>query len=119
VLASTDLAVVSQKRGLSQESIPSKLFTIMASGRPVLGLVEQGGEVDKLVKTAQAGRCFPPGNVKAVVEFILEMEHHPELKNVYGKNARAYAVEHFDRQEAAVQFHQVLVQRIAGQSTHA
>ncbi|MFI5045260.1 MAG: glycosyltransferase family 4 protein, partial [Acidimicrobiales bacterium] len=45
VLAADDLHVVPLKRGLARSSVPSKLYSILAAGRPIVASVDEGTEV--------------------------------------------------------------------------
>ncbi len=60
LLAAADVHVVPLKAGLSRSSVPSKTYSIMAAGRPVLASVDEGSEVQRIVETAGAGIAVPP-----------------------------------------------------------
>ena len=60
VLAAADLHVVPLKKGLARSSVPSKLYSILAAGRPVLASVDAGTEVAATVERAGAGLSVPP-----------------------------------------------------------
>ena len=55
VLAAGDLHVVPLKRGLARSSVPSKLYSILAAGRPVPASVDAGTEVAPTIERAPAG----------------------------------------------------------------
>ena len=62
VLAAADVHVVPLKRGLARSSVPSKIYSILASGRPVVASVDAGTEVARTVEAAGAGyRRAPRG----------------------------------------------------------
>ena len=56
VLAAADIHVVPLRRGLARASVPSKLYSILAAGRPVVASVDPGTEV---AAGARAGRRRP------------------------------------------------------------
>ena len=60
VLAAADLHVVPLKRGLARSSVPSKLYSILAAGRPVLASVDFGTEVANTLERAGAGVSVGP-----------------------------------------------------------
>jgi colanic acid biosynthesis glycosyl transferase WcaI len=60
VLAAADVHVVPLKRGLAHASVPSKLYSILAAGRPVLASVDPGTEVARTLEQAGAGVGVPP-----------------------------------------------------------
>ena len=55
VLAAGDIHVVPLKRGLAWSSVPSKLYSILAAGRPVVASVDAGTEVARTIAQAGAG----------------------------------------------------------------
>ena len=60
VLAAADLHLVPLRSGLARSSVPSKLYSILASGRPVLASVDAGTEVASTIERAGAGVSVPP-----------------------------------------------------------
>jgi len=55
VLGSADVQLVSLKRGLCGYSVPSKIYALLASGRPIMGLVEKETQVARLIQGADCG----------------------------------------------------------------
>jgi colanic acid biosynthesis glycosyl transferase WcaI len=50
VLASADLSLVPLRCGIGLDSLPSKIFSILASGRPLLASVDEGCAIRDLVE---------------------------------------------------------------------
>ena len=48
------------KRGLARSSVPSKTYSILAAGRPLLASVDPGTEVARVVERAGCGVAVPP-----------------------------------------------------------
>ena len=55
------------KTGLARSSVPSKLYSILAAGRPLLASVDPGTEVARTVERAGAGLAVPPDDPAAFV----------------------------------------------------
>ena len=55
VLATGDVHVVPLKRGLARSSVPSKTYSILAAGRPLVASVDLGTEVARVVERAGSG----------------------------------------------------------------
>lgn len=72
ILAAADLHVVPLKTGLARSSVPSKLYSILAAGRPLLASVDPGTEVARTVERAGAGMAVEPDDPAAFVA-ALEM----------------------------------------------
>jgi colanic acid biosynthesis glycosyl transferase WcaI len=73
VLAAADVHVVPLRRGLARSSVPSKLYSILAAGRPVLASVDEGTEVANTVERAGAGRAVPPDDPVAFVGALRDL----------------------------------------------
>ncbi len=90
VLAAADLHVVPLKRELSRSSVPSKTYSILAAGRPVLASVDDGSEVQRVVEAAGAGVAVPPEDEGAFVTALLDLVDDVGRREQMEKAARAY-----------------------------
>ena len=73
VLATGDLHVVPLKAGLARVSVPSKTYSILAAGRPVLAAIDAGTEVPRILERSGAGVAVPPDDAPAFVAAVREM----------------------------------------------
>jgi glycosyltransferase involved in cell wall biosynthesis len=103
VLAASD-ACIAILRNISMftTTYPNKVFDYMAAGRPVILAID--GAIRKVLETAGGGIFVPPGNPQALAEAIVQLADNPEQARSMGLNARAYVVEHFNRDDHARQF---------------
>ena len=60
VLATGDIHLVPLKAGLGRVSVPSKIYSILAAGRPVLAAIDAGTEVPRILETSGAGMSVAP-----------------------------------------------------------
>lgn len=67
-LAAADLLLVNELPGVSGMSVPSKLTTYFAAGRPVLGAVDPNGVTASEIVDSGAGIVVPPGDPVALAE---------------------------------------------------
>ena len=65
VLATGDIHLVPLKRGLGRVSVPSKTYSILAAGRPVLAAIDPGTEVPRMLEASGGGVCVPPDDLEA------------------------------------------------------
>jgi colanic acid biosynthesis glycosyl transferase WcaI len=114
VLASADVSLVILKRRIGLDSLPSKTFSIMASGRPLLVSVDEESETWKLVERANAGLCVPPEDPSKLVEAISTLKQDKILRESLGHNGRIWAEQHHSPQFAAEQFERLLFEAIQG-----
>jgi colanic acid biosynthesis glycosyl transferase WcaI len=108
VLASSDVSLVILRQGIGLASLPSKTFSIMASGRPILISVEEKSETCKLIIRAGAGIWVPPENAGKLAEAIIRLKNNEDLCTQLGKNGRMWAENNHSPQYAAEQFEKLL-----------
>jgi colanic acid biosynthesis glycosyl transferase WcaI len=91
VMASADISLVVLQRGIGNDSIPSKTFSIFASGRPVIASIDEGSGAWKLIEMAEAGLCIPPDEPVRMADAILKLKNDDELRKRLGANGRDWA----------------------------
>lgn len=90
-LSSADVHVVGLAKGLSGFVVPSRLYSILAVGRPVIAAVEETSETAHVIRAAGAGVVVPPGRPELLAATI-RAAHHLELPlDEMGGQARVYA----------------------------
>ena len=67
VLATGDIHVVPLRSGLAHASVPSKTYSILAAGRPVLASIDAGTEVPRILELSGAGLAVAPDDPDAFV----------------------------------------------------
>jgi glycosyltransferase involved in cell wall biosynthesis len=91
------LLVTLKKDNIFSMTIPSKLQSYMACGKPVIASLDGIGA--EILKSAQAGFASPAEDVDALVKIILDfISIDEDAKNQLGKNARSYFEKHFERE---------------------
>ena len=94
--AAAGVFIVSLQRGLAGYIVPSKLYGILAAGRPFVAAVEESCEVASIAATHQCGLLAEPGDATALAARIREFHADREMTARFGANARAVGVS-FDR----------------------
>ncbi|MCB0047002.1 MAG: glycosyltransferase family 4 protein [Caldilineaceae bacterium] len=85
--------------GISQGTLPVKMFTYMACGLPVILAIT--GEATILVEKADAGLIVPPETPQALAHAILTLQVDPARRERMGRNGRALVVARYSRQAQA------------------
>jgi len=70
VMAAGDLHVVTVKRGLEGVVVPSKVYTILAAGRPLLAVATNKTEVARFAERDGCGIAVDPDDAAAVAAAI-------------------------------------------------
>lgn len=90
VLAAGDLHLVPLRRGLARSSVPSKLYSILAAGRPVLASVDAGTEVATTIERAGAGVAVEPEDPDAFCAALDDLLADPDRRAEMGRSGRAF-----------------------------
>lgn len=69
-LNSADVHLVTNQKGIKGVSVPSKMYGIMAAGKPVLGILEEGSEVQLLISKSSCGKSVEPKDYSGIKEMI-------------------------------------------------
>ncbi|MDD6070722.1 MAG: glycosyltransferase family 4 protein [Clostridiales bacterium] len=94
-----DVHFVVNAKGIKGVSVPSKLYGVMAAGKPVLGILEEGSEARLIVEEAGCGISVDPGNyeaIEALIQKFIEMKDSPQLKEM-GTKGREYLVNYLTK----------------------
>jgi glycosyltransferase involved in cell wall biosynthesis len=102
--ASADAFVVSLKPGLEGYIVPSKLYGILAAGRPFVAAVEPSCEVATIAKQHSCGVVAPPGSPEELAAEIAQLCDDPVRVQRMGENARR-ASWRYDRRAAVHAYH--------------
>jgi colanic acid biosynthesis glycosyl transferase WcaI len=90
VLGAADIHVVPLRTGLAHSSVPSKLYSVLAAGRPVLASVDAGTEVARTIERAGAGVAVAPDDPDAFLEALLELLAEPVRLDQFGAAGRRF-----------------------------
>jgi colanic acid biosynthesis glycosyl transferase WcaI len=92
VLASGDLHVVTVKRGLEGVVVPSKLYPLLAAGRPILGVAPCETDVVRILTRTACGVSADPDDPEAVAGAVRSLLADPERLGQMSLRARAAAI---------------------------
>lgn len=112
-LSAADLHVVGLARGLSGYVVPSRLYGILAAGRPVLVAAEESSETAKLVRRIGCGIVVPPGRPLQVAAAIRAAHSGEYDLEEMGARGRAYVVRDADRSVAYARYRDVMRELVA------
>ena len=106
--AAADVHLVVLRREIGFESAPSKAYTIMAAGRPMIASVARTADTADLVTAAECGVWAPPEDPAALAEAVRRLKADPALRERMGGNARRAVEARFTRQIVAAQYVELL-----------
>jgi glycosyltransferase involved in cell wall biosynthesis len=107
-LSSAHVHVVGLARGLSGYVVPSRLYGILAAGRPVLVAADDDSETARVVREVDCGVVVPPGRPELLAAQI-RRAHDGELDlEAMGRRAREYVTAEADRHVAIGRYRELL-----------
>jgi glycosyltransferase involved in cell wall biosynthesis len=108
VLAAADAHIVTVKHGLEGVVVPSKLYGILAAGKPILGLAPEWSDVERIVRAADCGYVVcPVDGLDEFIEVVRELSRDPKRVQRMGQAALA-AAPGYDRVKELEKFVQIV-----------
>jgi glycosyltransferase involved in cell wall biosynthesis len=106
-LNASDVSVVAFKKGMVGISVPSRLYNLMAAGKPILGVVDDDSEVVDVIREAELGVTVPPESPQRLAEQILRLKNDDDLRRQMGVNSRKEAVSKYSYEAIKLQYCQL------------
>ena len=97
VYGAADVGLVSLLPDVSPEWCPAKIYSNMAAGLPILGIVDEGGEAARTIKEAGCGIRIVFGDCEGLMDAIKGLESAPDRCERMGLSGRAYVIAHASR----------------------
>ena len=94
-----DACIVSCKEGTGSFAMPSKTWSIMGCGRPVLASFDPDTLLEEIVSNHGCGLFSRAGDGEALAENIRKLAQNPGACQSMGKNARTYIEENLTRKK--------------------
>ena len=90
VLATADLHLVTLRTGLGDVSVPSKIYSIFAAGRPVIASVDSGTEIERIVAESEGGIAVPPDDFDSFIFALESLVENSGLLEEMGNKATVW-----------------------------
>ena len=99
-----DICFISCRPGTGKSSMPSKTWTIMACGVPIVASFDLGGEMENTLKNAQCGVCVEAGNSMALVHTLQKLKTNRDKLKKMGRKAREYALNYASKRKCVGEY---------------
>ena len=96
--AASDLGTIPMTRTSTQDTFPSKIYTIMACGKPVVVSADADSELAWLVDRAGCGEVVPPEDPKAYTEAIMRAFSDQENSAAAGERGRRFVTQTYSKE---------------------
>lgn len=108
--ASCDIAIIPMTRTGALDGLPSKIYTIMACGKPVIATADKESDMAWLIQEAKCGRVVAPDNPVALTKALEAAYLNRHSLPTEGENGRLF-VRAFTK-ESIAQKYDNLIQRL-------
>jgi glycosyltransferase involved in cell wall biosynthesis len=107
-LSAADIHVVGLARGLSGYVVPSRLYGILAAGRPVIVAADPESETAQVVESVGCGVVVPPGRPELLAQAIRDAHDGRFDLEEMGRKGREYVTSEADRTVAVGRYRDLL-----------
>jgi colanic acid biosynthesis glycosyl transferase WcaI len=111
IYAASDVCLVAQAALTGADAIPSKVYRIMASARPIIACTDPVSDLAQLVDEAGCGVIVEPGSPEALAVAIRQAVRDPDEWRRMGMAGRNFVERHYARERVTNRYHQ-LVERL-------
>ena len=108
-LADGDIHLVPQIPDGADFAVPSKVYNIMAAGRPFICTATSGSPLEVLSRQAEGSICVPPNDPQAFADAVISLLDDPQRRSRMGRNGRRYVETEMAR-DAVMQRYAALIQ---------
>jgi colanic acid biosynthesis glycosyl transferase WcaI len=110
--ASADVQVSLYKAGAARHSMPSKIYEIMASGRPLLASAEKDSPVSQLVDETGCGICVEPEQAEPLTQAIINLYGDVARREKFAAQGRRAAQESYSLNAVADGYQKLMQQMV-------
>jgi glycosyltransferase involved in cell wall biosynthesis len=108
LLSGSDVHIVALDLGLEGLAVPSKLYSCLASGRPVLTIAAPESELSRVVEESRCGVAASPRDAASVADACRQLAHDDAARKRMGQNAREAAVSRYSLDLVAPRYYGLL-----------
>ncbi|SKA30443.1 colanic acid biosynthesis glycosyl transferase WcaI [Enhydrobacter aerosaccus] len=94
-LCAGDIHLVPQNPQAAAFAVPSKVYNIMAVGRPFVATALPNSTLWHLQRQSDAFLCVPPNDPSTFAEAVVKLADNERLRHELGRNGRAFVERHY------------------------
>jgi putative colanic acid biosynthesis glycosyltransferase WcaI len=110
MLAAADVGLVTLNSSSASSSLPSKIFNVMASARPIVAVAPLDSEIAHLVEDVHCGMVVPPEQPARLAEVLAGLRGQAALMAEAGQNGRVELESRYSRRGCVDAYENMLSQ---------
>jgi glycosyltransferase involved in cell wall biosynthesis len=87
-LNACNVAIITFSSGMAGISVPSRMYNVLAAGKPLLAVCDDDSELAAVVREEGIGWVVPPGRADLIVATLYDAKSNPERLRSMGERAR-------------------------------
>lgn len=99
-LTACDLSLVSILPNVGDTIAPSKMYGMLAAGKPVAVICPTDNYLREIVDEGNCGACFENGDAQGLADYICWLASNPQFQDKLGNNARKLLERHYTIDQA-------------------
>jgi colanic acid biosynthesis glycosyl transferase WcaI len=107
-LNACDLAVIAFVCGMAGISVPSRMYNILAAGKPILAIADADSELAQVIEEARVGWHVDPGVPEKAARTILDAATNRDSLSEMSKRARALVLKQYTKSQIIGRFEELL-----------
>ncbi len=107
-LTACDVSIVSIGEGMEGLVAPSKLYSALASGRPIVGICQADSYLREVFAQANCGTTVRNGDSQALAEYLVRLSEDPHLAASLGASGRQYCLRNYTAQKVTKDYLKLL-----------
>jgi glycosyltransferase involved in cell wall biosynthesis len=89
-LTACDVSIVSVSERMEGLVAPSKLYSALASGRPIVSICPENSYLNDVFERANCGATVRNGDSQGLADYLYKLSQNPQLANELGRSGREY-----------------------------
>lgn len=112
-LNACDVGLVALVKGMLGTAMPSRTYNLMAAGKPILALTENGSELSMVIDEENCGWHIEPGDPSKLSALIAQISRDKENAKKLGENGRRAALEKYTGEIAVSKYRNAIFGPVA------
>lgn len=97
-----DVHLVVNAKGMKGVSVPSKLYGVMATGKTVFGVLDEGSEARLIIEECECGVCVEPGKYNLIYKELKKIIDNIDEYKIFGFKGKEY-VDKYIKKDVAIE----------------
>jgi len=111
----SDCFIVSLAKGVTGLAVPSKTYSYMMAGKPIIAIMDETADISKDLKENNAGYVLETGEVSKLVRAIKELRDNPDKCIYMGENCKNIFLKKYTKEKCTTQYVKMMKNILEGE----